>query len=227
MSEKRTLSAGPQGPGLGRNSGTDRGGVDVNFASILSLDVSGGWYVLRVSGDGAATGDASAMKVLRQFFAGHHGWEGSLPAPLAREFFDSRDWGLSNSPSRNWRSVTTVQAGVKLVKQAYEVVPGMIKGAGDGLFIPEMLTAAGFPAGSITVLEGDEAIGPEVVGIVESSSRRVSEKDPAHMRPEEAAVDIVRIAVLVDEAVVVTMIAAPLESGVLDAARAKEKEYSA
>jgi DNA-binding CsgD family transcriptional regulator len=115
MSEKRTLSAGPQGPGLGRNSGTDRGGVDVNFASILSLDVSGGWYVLRVSGDGAVTGDASAMKVLRQFFAGHHGWEGSLPAPLAREFFDSRDWGLSNSPSRNWRSVTTVQAGMKLV----------------------------------------------------------------------------------------------------------------
>ena len=38
------------------------------------------------------------------------------------------------------------QAGVKLVKQAYEIIPNAIKGAGDGLFIPEMLSAAGFPS---------------------------------------------------------------------------------
>jgi branched-chain amino acid transport system substrate-binding protein len=38
------------------------------------------------------------------------------------------------------------QAGVKLVKQAYEIIPNMIKGAGDGMYIPEMLTGAGFPA---------------------------------------------------------------------------------
>ncbi len=38
------------------------------------------------------------------------------------------------------------QAGIKLVKQAYEIIPNMIKGAGDGLYIPEMLTGAGFPA---------------------------------------------------------------------------------
>lgn len=38
------------------------------------------------------------------------------------------------------------QAGVKLVKQSYEVIPGVIKGAGDGLYIPEMLSAAGFPS---------------------------------------------------------------------------------
>lgn len=38
------------------------------------------------------------------------------------------------------------QAGVKVVKQAYEIIPNVIKGAGDGLFIPEMLTGAGFPA---------------------------------------------------------------------------------
>jgi len=32
-------------------------------------------------------------------------------------------------------------AGVKLAKQAHEIVPGMIKAAGDGLYGPEMLTA--------------------------------------------------------------------------------------
>lgn len=38
------------------------------------------------------------------------------------------------------------QAGVKVVKQAHEIIPNVIKGAGDGMYIPEMLTAAGFPA---------------------------------------------------------------------------------
>jgi len=37
-------------------------------------------------------------------------------------------------------------AGVKVAKQAYEIVPNMIKGGGDGLYAPEMLTAVGFPA---------------------------------------------------------------------------------
>ena len=40
-----------------------------------------------------------------------------------------------------------MQAGVKLVKQAYEILPhDMPKAGGDGLITPEMLTAAGFPA---------------------------------------------------------------------------------
>jgi branched-chain amino acid transport system substrate-binding protein len=38
------------------------------------------------------------------------------------------------------------QAGIKLVKQAYDIVPKMIKAGGDGLYTPEMLTAAGFPS---------------------------------------------------------------------------------
>jgi branched-chain amino acid transport system substrate-binding protein len=37
-------------------------------------------------------------------------------------------------------------AGVKLVKQSYEILPDLHKGGGDGLVGPEMLTAAGFPA---------------------------------------------------------------------------------
>ena len=39
-----------------------------------------------------------------------------------------------------------LQAGVKLAKQAYDIVPKMIKGGGDGVNGPEMLTAVGYPA---------------------------------------------------------------------------------
>jgi branched-chain amino acid transport system substrate-binding protein len=39
-----------------------------------------------------------------------------------------------------------LQAGVKLAKQAYDIVPKMIKGGGDGMQGPEMLTAVGYPA---------------------------------------------------------------------------------
>ena len=38
------------------------------------------------------------------------------------------------------------QAGVKLAKQAYDIIPDVIKGGGDGMYGPAMLTAVGFPA---------------------------------------------------------------------------------
>ena len=38
------------------------------------------------------------------------------------------------------------QAGTKLAKQAYEIIPKVIKAGGDGVYGPEMLTAVGFPA---------------------------------------------------------------------------------
>jgi branched-chain amino acid transport system substrate-binding protein len=38
------------------------------------------------------------------------------------------------------------QAGVKLAKQAYDILPKTIKGGGDGMYSAEMLSAAGFPA---------------------------------------------------------------------------------
>lgn len=38
------------------------------------------------------------------------------------------------------------QAGTKLAKQGYEIIPEAIKGGGDGMFGPEMLSAIGFPA---------------------------------------------------------------------------------
>ena len=39
-----------------------------------------------------------------------------------------------------------LQAGVKLAKQSYDIVPKMIKAGGDGVQGPEMLSAVGYPA---------------------------------------------------------------------------------
>ena len=38
------------------------------------------------------------------------------------------------------------QAGVKLVKQSYDIVPKMLKAGGDGMVRPVVLSGAGFPA---------------------------------------------------------------------------------
>jgi len=38
------------------------------------------------------------------------------------------------------------QAGVKLAKQAYDILPGIIKGGGDGMHSTDLLSGAGFPA---------------------------------------------------------------------------------
>ena len=38
------------------------------------------------------------------------------------------------------------QAGVKLAKQSYDILPRVIRGGGDGIYSAEMLSAAGFPA---------------------------------------------------------------------------------
>ncbi|MBV9812675.1 MAG: branched-chain amino acid ABC transporter substrate-binding protein, partial [Acetobacteraceae bacterium] len=58
------------------------------------------------------------------------------------------------------------QAGTKLAKQAYEIIPKVVKAGGDGVYGPEMLTAAGFPAAEgwyATIasphLTGDKSLG--------------------------------------------------------------------
>ena len=38
------------------------------------------------------------------------------------------------------------QAGVKLAKQSYDIIPNVIKGGGDGMYGPSVLQGAGFPA---------------------------------------------------------------------------------
>ncbi len=39
-----------------------------------------------------------------------------------------------------------MQAGVKVAKQGYEIMPKVVKAGGDGVYSPEMLTAVGFPS---------------------------------------------------------------------------------
>lgn len=113
MREMKTAPPG-HSPAHTQTDGAGTAGADVNFASILSLDSSGGWHVLRVSKQGRVTGDVAATKVLRQFFGTSPLWEGGLPPPLAQAFFESRDWGLRWSPARNWRSHTVLKDGMKL-----------------------------------------------------------------------------------------------------------------
>ncbi len=38
------------------------------------------------------------------------------------------------------------QAGVKVIKQSYDIMPKVVKGGGDGFYGPEILTGGGFPA---------------------------------------------------------------------------------
>jgi branched-chain amino acid transport system substrate-binding protein len=38
------------------------------------------------------------------------------------------------------------QAGVKVVKQSYDIIPKVVKGGGDGMYAAEILRGAGFPA---------------------------------------------------------------------------------
>ncbi len=38
------------------------------------------------------------------------------------------------------------QAGIKVVKQSYDLLPGIVKGGGDGVYEPEILSGGGFPA---------------------------------------------------------------------------------
>ena len=38
------------------------------------------------------------------------------------------------------------QAGIKLVKQSYDIIPKVVKGGGDGMYAPDILVGGGFPA---------------------------------------------------------------------------------
>ena len=40
----------------------------------------------------------------------------------------------------------SAEAGIKVVKQAYDIIPDVIKGGGDGVYEPEILIGGGFPA---------------------------------------------------------------------------------
>ncbi|MDR3530193.1 MAG: branched-chain amino acid ABC transporter substrate-binding protein [Rhodopila sp.] len=78
-----------------------------------------------------------------------------------------------------------LQAGVKLAKQAYDIVPKMIKGGGDGAYGPEMLSAVGYPAN-----EGWYATiaSPHVTDEAKMSGWVKSFKDKFHVDPDDYSV---------------------------------------
>jgi branched-chain amino acid transport system substrate-binding protein len=62
------------------------------------------------------------------------------------------------------------QAGVKVVKQASDILPNMIKGGGDGLYGAEILRGAGFPAAEgwyATIAAPDILENPEAAPVIE------------------------------------------------------------
>ena len=62
------------------------------------------------------------------------------------------------------------QAGVKVVKQASDILPKMIKGGGDGLYGAEILRGAGFPAAEgwyATIAAPDILENPEAAPVIE------------------------------------------------------------
>jgi branched-chain amino acid transport system substrate-binding protein len=62
------------------------------------------------------------------------------------------------------------QAGVKLVKQSYDIVPNVIKSGGDGVYGAEILKGAGFPAAQgwyATTASPDMVANPDAAPMIE------------------------------------------------------------
>ncbi len=73
------------------------------------------------------------------------------------------------------------QAGTKLVKQSYDVIPKMIKGGGDGVYSSDLLKGAGFPAveGWYATIAGPHLTeDPEVQPWVERFKKRFKGRTP-------------------------------------------------
>lgn len=76
------------------------------------------------------------------------------------------------------------QAGVKLMKQAYDILPGIAKGGGDGIYAPDILTGAGFPAAEgwyVTIASPHALDAPEAQDFVRRYTARfgMTPDDPA------------------------------------------------
>ena len=71
------------------------------------------------------------------------------------------------------------QAGVKVVKQASDILPQMIKGGGDGLYAAEILRGAGFPAAEgwyATIAAPNILENPEAAPIIESFAKKYGQQ---------------------------------------------------
>ena len=71
------------------------------------------------------------------------------------------------------------QAGVKVVKQASDILPQMIKGGGDGLYGAEILRGAGFPAAEgwyATIAAPDILENPEAAPVIERFAKKYGQQ---------------------------------------------------
>ena len=88
---------------------------DVNFSSIMDLDSSGGWQVVRLASDGQMlSAEPTVLKVLQQFFPGRTVRLGSMPEVLAGRFLESRNWGMSRAVQRHYARCTVNRSGLLL-----------------------------------------------------------------------------------------------------------------
>jgi branched-chain amino acid transport system substrate-binding protein len=77
------------------------------------------------------------------------------------------------------------QAGVKVAKQSYEIVPQMIKGGGDGMYAPDVLSGAGFPSVEgwyVTLASPHEVESPKAQDFVRRFQARFN------MLPDDTAI---------------------------------------
>jgi len=71
------------------------------------------------------------------------------------------------------------QAGVKVVKQASDILPKMIKGGGDGLYGAEILRGAGFPAAEgwyATIAAPNILENPEAAPVIERFAKKYGQQ---------------------------------------------------
>src|SRR5579884_2792475 len=71
------------------------------------------------------------------------------------------------------------QAGVKLVKQSYEIMPKVTKGGGDGVYSAEILKGAGFPACEgwyATIAAPNVLDNPDAKSFIENFSKKYGQQ---------------------------------------------------
>jgi branched-chain amino acid transport system substrate-binding protein len=71
------------------------------------------------------------------------------------------------------------QAGVKVVKQSYDVIPKLIKGGGDGMYAAEILRGAGFPAAEgwyATIAAPNILDNPDAKPFIEKFAKKYGEQ---------------------------------------------------
>ena len=73
----------------------------------------------------------------------------------------------------------SAQAGVKVVKQSYDVMPNMIKGGGDGVYRADILRGAGFPAaeGWYATIAAPNVLGnPDAAPMIERFAKKYEQQ---------------------------------------------------